>query len=301
MLEVSGITFDDRRKDSAVLVDVGLDTPFTPFRLWQLQEGLRKRNVYANVRIDDGRLRLELARADGGNEGLRQSVGLKRFVATAFGEVLLGDAADAQAHTPVRPITVFRKTGEVALDPLAVVTTRQLSHYMAHLSQAHKFDGSWSGVLAGSWNTSVASRDYLCMSFDTPGTAVDTFDEVFDVAFAGTCTLTVQAFGTQSGTLLFSLEYGGSFPLNIGRAEAFGFFGIRKRPGTPHVVLAVVQCAADQDPKTAYHQNLWNAIMFAQALGCHPVGEIAVHWDEYNRSMRTLGPLSSGIQPGSPQ
>ena len=300
MLDVSGITFDDRRKDSAVFVDVGLDTPFTPFSLWQLQENLRKRHVYTAVRIDNGRLRLELARADGGSDGLRQSVSLKRFIASVFGEVLLGDDAERQAHTPVTPITVFRKSSEVALDPLAAVTTRQLSHYMDRLSHEGESDGSWGGVLAGSWNTGIASRDYLCVSFDTPGTAVDTFDKAFDTTFAGTCTVAIQAFDTQPGTLLFSLEYGGSFPLDLERAETFGFSGIQKHPGTPHIVMAVVRRAVHQDPSRVHEQNLWNAIMFAQSLGCHPVGEIAVLWDEYNRSVRRLGPLGNATKTVPP-
>jgi hypothetical protein len=297
--EASGITFDNRRKDAAVRVDVGIDTPFKPFGLWQLQESLRRRRVYANVRIDNGRLRLELPHIGAASEELTREE-LTGFVATAFEQNLIGDEANAQAHTPVKPITVFRKTGEVALDPLAVVTTRQLSHYMADLSHTRKFDGSWSGVLAGSWNTSVIGRDYLCVSFDTPGIAVDTFAQAFDTSFAGSCTVSIQAFDTQPGNLLFSLEYGGSFPLNLVRAEAFGFSGIQKHPGTPHIVMAVVRRAAHQDPARAHEQNLWNAIMFAQSLGCHPVGEIAVLWDEYNRSVRKLGPLGNGIKTVSP-
>lgn len=290
MLEVSGVNFDYRRKDAAMLVEVGIDTLFRPFNLWQLQESLRKRRVYAEVRIDNGRLRLELPHIGIASEALRH------FIAGQFEETLFGDEADAQARMPVEPITVFRKTGEVALDPLAPITTRQLSYYMAHLSHKHDFDGSWSGVLAGSWRRNLVGCDYLCVSFDTPGIAIDIFPEAFNTSFAGSCAVSIQAYDVQPGTLLFSLEYGGSFPLNLAQAEALGFSGVQKRPGTPHIVLTVVRQAVHQDAKKAHEQNLWNAILFAQALGCHPVGEIVILWDDYNSSTRKLGPMSNEIR-----
>lgn len=290
MSKTSGITFGYRRLDTAVLVDVGPDKPFKPFHLWWLQECLSKQQrVYPTVRIEKGHLRIELP-----HFGVASSE-LVQYISAMFEENLDGDEAEAQAHTPVEPITVFRRAGQIALDPMVAITTRQLSCQMERLGREHGFGGSWTGKLAGGWSTDLANRDYLCVSFDTPAVTIDEFPKVFKATFAGTCMVSIRAYDTPPETILFTLEYGGGFPLNLARAASFGFTGTQKQLGSRHLITTLAKRSRHQDPMEAHEQNLWSAITFAQALGCHPVGEITVTWSDYDRSVRRLGPLGNRI------
>lgn len=279
---VNGVKFGYLKTGATALAEVDPDIPFLPFRLWLFQDNLQhERQVYSEIRIENDKLRLEFPGYGVADDDLFERIRL-----------IFAETHD-QPHLPIRPVTVFRRRGDVALDPTVPITVTRLSQYMRALSVKHDFDPLWRGKMD--------SDCYLSVSFDTPQVAVDKYAEIFEPSFEGACTISIRTYNVPPGMLQFMLTYGGMFSLDLGRAEAYGFANIEKLPGMEYKVMAFGRRSTGMTSVAAFQQDLNRAVLFAQALGCHPVGGVSVLTDRYTRTVRQLGPLGdwvSSVPPG---
>lgn len=277
---LKGVSVTYQPRGNTTIVTLDPETYFTPFRLWEMRQELemicelRDVQVFLDVTIKNGKLHLEFSNYGRPEGSLFQRI--KRLLAP----VTPGDLA-------IKPLALFRKEGEIALDPSVPISVERLNSFMADISTKYKLDSRWCAKLN--------NHGYLCVWLENTQLDIEDLATVFEPTFLGTCIIRARTYLAEPHQVVYTLTYGGAFPLNLRRAGHYGFYGLKSVRSQPYTYRVCGPRANDLDT------DLDRCVYLAQALGCLPVEGVSLHWRQFHVAVRPPMPLTIWLQPDPPQ